>query len=164
VAKLGGEKASSMRSSTRSETMTPSMVSAGQVAHQPTTMERRRSDDSMFQIAGTRRMAEETGTSPWAVASTNPVMPCTGGRTPVATVLQITGDDAQLVMSTAREPSRASARSVGKRSWRHSSSITFQSAPSTPNTIMGWGLEGCAPPPHERHAHATVAASARAWP
>ena len=91
----------------------------------------------MFHSAGTRRSVEETGTSPWSVAATNPVMPCTEGTAPVATVLQITGDDAQLVLSTAREPSRASARSVGSRSRRHSSSITAQSAPSTPTTIIG---------------------------
>jgi hypothetical protein len=107
-------------------------------------------------------MVEETGTSPRSVASTKPLIPCTDGSTPVATVLQITGDDAQLVLSTAREPSRASPRSTGKRSWRQSSSITAQSAPSTPTTISGRAAadsrgERCA---HRRAERLVVRASA----
>ncbi len=43
---------------------TPSISSAGQVAHQPTTIVRRPSEDSMFQSAGTRRMSDVTGMPP----------------------------------------------------------------------------------------------------
>ncbi len=47
----------------------------------------------MFHRAGTLRTAEEMGTSPWGVATTKSVMPWTWGVTPVATVVQITGEE-----------------------------------------------------------------------
>ena len=47
----------------------------------------------MFQSAGTLRTAEETGTSPRGVGTTKSVMPCTSGVTPVAIVVQMTGEE-----------------------------------------------------------------------
>jgi hypothetical protein len=55
--------------------MTPSISSTGQEAHQPTTADLRPAAVIMFHRAGTRRSEEETS-----------------GGTPVATVVQITGE------------------------------------------------------------------------
>ena len=47
----------------------------------------------MFQIAGTLRTSDEMGTSPCGVGTTKSVIPCSRGVTPVAIVVQITGDE-----------------------------------------------------------------------
>ena len=55
--------------------------------------ERRPVRDSMFHNAGTLRTAEEIGTSPFGVATTKSVIPWTSGVTPVAMVVQMTGEE-----------------------------------------------------------------------
>jgi hypothetical protein len=72
--------------------MTPSISSTGQEAHQPTTADLRPAAVIMFHRAGTRRSEEETGCSPFSVGTKNSLMPWTSGGTPVATVVQITGE------------------------------------------------------------------------
>ena len=67
------------------------MSSAGQEAHQPSTAVRRPAREAMFQSAGTRRTADETGTMPFPPPTTKSVTPCSGGVRPVAIVVQITG-------------------------------------------------------------------------
>ncbi len=77
----------------RSETTTPLTGSAGQEPHQPRTATWPPWRESMFQRAGTRRTVEEIGTSPRGVATTKSVMPWASGVTPVAIVVQMTGEE-----------------------------------------------------------------------
>ena len=72
--------------------MVPLTSSTGHEAHQPSTATRPPVAVTMFQRAGTRRRVDDTGWSPLAVGTTNSVMPCTSGMTPVATEVQITGE------------------------------------------------------------------------
>ncbi len=81
-----------MSSWARSVMTTPAMRSAGQLAHQLITADDLPAVVSMFQSAGTLRTREDTGTSPSGVGIANPVMPWTSGTTPVATVVQMTGE------------------------------------------------------------------------
>ena len=74
-------------------TITPSMSSAGQDAHQPSTAVRSRAREAMFHSAGTRRCEDETGTIPCVVFATKSMIPCSSGVRPVAIVVQITGDE-----------------------------------------------------------------------
>ncbi len=64
----------------------------------------------MFQIAGTFLTLEETGTSPSVVGTTKLVMPWRAGRTPVAMLVQMTGEAAATGRSRAVTPRRARVR------------------------------------------------------
>ncbi len=77
-----------------SVTKNPWTSSAGCVAHQPTTPTERPEEDATFQTAGTARDSPEIGTF-WPLfgsTSWKSRIRWTSGPTPVATVVQTTGD------------------------------------------------------------------------
>ncbi|HUP22487.1 MAG TPA: hypothetical protein VNB06_06055, partial [Thermoanaerobaculia bacterium] len=88
----------------------------------------------MFQRAGTRRTAELTGTSPRGVGTTKSVMPCRSGDTPVAMVVQMTGDLLHCVPSGVDTPRSASSRRCGSPPTPQRRSSTSRSPPSMPIT------------------------------
>src|SRR5579864_2751230 len=91
----------------------------------------------MVHSAGTRRTADETGTSPWSLGTTKSVMPCSAGVTPVAMVVQITGEALYAVRSCAVVPWLASRRRLGSSPSRHIRRRTRHSPPSMPTTTRG---------------------------
>ncbi len=123
-----------------SVTKNPFTSSAGCVAHHPTTPTERPSADATFQTAGTARDSPEIGTF-WPVFGSTcwkSRMRCTSGPTPVATVVQTTGESTGMkLFNLALYPSDVSRFQLGIRPSAARRSSSSQSRPSSPSQITG---------------------------
>src|ERR1017187_5529169 len=127
----------------RSETKKPFTFSAGHVAHQPTTPTVTPFADARFQIAGTLRDRPEIGSFArvFGSSSSKSSTPWSTGVRPVATVVQMRGEDIGWYVSKFQvRPRATSAARFGRRPSFKSGSSSFQSAPSQP-TRTTRGLE-----------------------
>ncbi len=127
--------------------MAPLIFSAGQVAHQPTTSTSSPRAEAMFQIAGTLRLRPVIGAiCPVSGSlSTKSSTPCSPGETPVAMVVQISGDNiGTMVVISPQVPASISRFRFGIRPASTHGRTRSQSRPSRPRTSTLWsGIESC---------------------
>ena len=140
-------------------TIAPRTVSAGHVAHQPTTSTVRPASDRMFHSAFTLRIWLVTGScSPvFSFTATKWPMRCWSGVLPVAIVVQMIGLSIGLLLSSRPyAPSCRSRAKFGILPSDISRSTVSGSMPSRPRTMIFPGAELPWHPPTRRRTRATA--------